>query len=843
MLISTGAVSVFANTTVEEQNTAQSTVTESTEDNAGLTEDKGSSSTDLIEEEKTDFPEDKPYNSNENEGSSDETKSNGTDIQMDEPEKTDGETEPAIAVCSDDSTGVTGFDQDYATYTLTLNGISLKNDESVTVAVWSEKNGQDDLRWNAPSDITSDSATVTIRISDYKSAGKYYVHCYKVTADGKYTFVKGTEFTVETAKHAKVSIVDDSYAVKGKVTLCISGIESPAGIQKVVVPTWSNANQSDIKWYNAELKDDGNYYVTFNIADHKYNWAVYSCHVYVTDHNGFMTFVGCANPDFRFMTNDISSTVSDDGSKLSASFTAERTPYGCKKVVAAVWSNTNGQDDITWNDMRQDKNTMNYSVTIPTSKLKHLGKYNVHFYAVGNDGTMHFVGGVTGNMSVTVSTATLEDAYANVEGKEQTTYTGTVTGLCSPCGISGVRAAVWSEQNGQDDLKWYTLTKKSDGSHTFTLPISNHKGIGQYNCHYYAVTNSGDYVFLSACSNVVINGAGSGTVVSAQKGDADGTFKIRIEGLTSASGISSVSVPVWTDANKQNDIVWYKAEKTSDGAWEITANIAKHSGHVGLYNIHVYATMGNGQLVFGGGTQYQCTVPENTMMFLGSTTDKTRNVAIYNTTAKSVRFAVWSAQGGQDDITWVAAQNDGSGMWSARLNSYNYWNNGTFYIHAYTGNTFLNGVSGEWNGEINRTAAYAAQILNEVGWNLRAAFNWCANLHYELGAGYPESVPAGQLHSAYYANYGFTHRTGHCYVMAATFVSMARVLGYEAYFVEGAVPYRTGGYGAHGWAEIVIGGTTYVFDPDFQYNTGRNGYQITYGASGTWKYVNYARVS
>ena len=35
MLISTGAVSVFANTTVEEQNTAQSTVTESTEDNAG----------------------------------------------------------------------------------------------------------------------------------------------------------------------------------------------------------------------------------------------------------------------------------------------------------------------------------------------------------------------------------------------------------------------------------------------------------------------------------------------------------------------------------------------------------------------------------------------------------------------------------------------------------------------------------------------------------------------------------------------------------------------------------------------------------------------------------------
>ena len=38
------------------------------------------------------------------------------------------------------------------------------------------------------------------------------------------------------------------------------------------------------------------------------------------------------------------------------------------------------------------------------------------------------------------------------------------------------------------------------------------------------------------------------------------------------------------------------------------------------------------------------------------------------------------------------------------------------------------------------------------------------------------------------------------------------------------------------WVEIKINGTTYVFDPDFTNETGRNGYMITYGQSGTWRY-------
>jgi uncharacterized protein YjdB len=133
----------------------------------------------------------------------------------------------------------------------------------------------------------------------------------------------------------------------------------------------------------------------------------------------------------------------------------------------------------------------------------------------------------------------------------------------------------------------------------------------------------------------------------------------------------------------------------------------------------------------------------------------------------------------------------------------------------------------------------ARQKLNQVGWELRNAFNYAASLSYYGGV----PVPAAGQHLEEYAKYGFTYGKGNCYVMAAVFCRMARELGYECYLVEGYVPRRGGGITVHGWTEIVINGKTYVCDPDFTNETKRNGYMITYGTSGTWVYQKYSRVN
>ena len=48
-------------------------------------------------------------------------------------------------------------------------------------------------------------------------------------------------------------------------------------------------------------------------------------------------------------------------------------------------------------------------------------------------------------------------------------------------------------------------------------------------------------------------------------------------------------IPVWSEANGQDDIVWYAAKKGSDGNWTYTVNLKQHNS-VGAYQIHVYGT-------------------------------------------------------------------------------------------------------------------------------------------------------------------------------------------------------------------------------------------------------------
>lgn len=54
---------------------------------------------------------------------------------------------------------------------------------------------------------------------------------------------------------------------------------------------------------------------------------------------------------------------------------------------------------------------------------------------------------------------------------------------------------------------------------------------------------------------------------------------------------------------------------------------------------------------------------------------------------------------------------------------------------------------------------------------------------------------------------------GVCDDYAALFVVMARRLGFDAYWVGGSVKKATGGTTPHAWANILVNGTYYVFDP------------------------------
>jgi len=130
----------------------------------------------------------------------------------------------------------------------------------------------------------------------------------------------------------------------------------------------------------------------------------------------------------------------------------------------------------------------------------------------------------------------------------------------------------------------------------------------------------------------------------------------------------------------------------------------------------------------------------------------------------------------------------------------------------------------------------AAAVLDAVGWDMRKAYEWCVGLDY-YGHGKPDMPENGAPGTRWFANYGFTYHKGNCFVFAATFFEMAKLLGYEPRQVDGQLPLRRGGFGPHSWDEIDIDGVTYVYDPECMWSVGIDAYHIYYGQKGTWRYV------
>ena len=61
-------------------------------------------------------------------------------------------------------------------------------------------------------------------------------------------------------------------------------------------------------------------------------------------------------------------------------------------------------------------------------------------------------------------------------------------------------------------------------------------------------------------------------------------------------------------------------------------------------------------------------------------------------------------------------------------------------------------------------------------------------------------------------------KTGNCHRYAASFAYIATVLGYDARVIVGDISSNHGGMTPHGWTEVKIGKSWYIFDPDMEMN-------------------------
>ena len=280
-----------------------------------------------------------------------------------------------------------------------------------------------------------------------------------------------------------------------------------------------------------------------------------------------------------------------------------------KEVRVPIWSDKNGQDDLTW--YHADKQSDgSYKVHVDTASHKgDAGTYSVHLYYM-LDGKRTYI--TETKATVPQSTETQVTGKLTISNQTSNGFDVVVTNVSGGGKeVKEVRVPIWSDKNGQDDLTWYHADKQSDGSYKVHVDTASHKGdAGTYSVHLYYMLN-GKRTYITETK---------ATVPQATESHVTGKLTINNQTsngfdvvVTNVSGggkeVKEVRVPIWSDKNGQDDLTWYHADKQSDGSYKVHVDTASHKGDAGTYSVHLYYML-NGKRTYI--TETKATVPQVT---------------------------------------------------------------------------------------------------------------------------------------------------------------------------------------------------------------------------------------
>lgn len=593
------------------------------------------------------------------------------------------------------------------------NYVMPQNAECLLAAVWSEENGQDDLTWSS---FTPNNATFeyVCNIAEHGSKGKYQVHVYLRNKDQSMQMLG--ERTFEIAGNTCDSVLIENYdKQKGTCQININGVESPSGIKNVQVAVWSRLDQSDLCWYTANKKSEGFYQVNFSLANHNYNLGQYQIHVYITNNNNI-----CENKSqttLQFQTEHSEVVVSEKQSSIyQARIDDVIVPGGNDAILFAVWSESNGQDDLAWYEISYNSNDHMGECIINLEDYKSFGRYQVHAYARRRTGQMVFLSGTTFDVP--------QPQVKNVE-IEQNQINGSfkiiISGVDCQAGIDTIMVPVWC-QSDQSDLVWYTAKKATDGSYVVDADISQHQyHIGTYQVHVYVNALNG------ISSNVYMTtmdfSYSVGTIT--MKNDTKETnYSLTVEGVVVPAKEKNVLVAVWSENGGQDDLAWYTASAIGNGSYVANIAISNHKT-LGKYYVHIYAETKSGQMIFLGeyknlSISGQAKAAINIISRDENKGEFTVEVQISDSPSgvNKVQVPVWCTSD-QSDLVWYTASKQSETTYTVTVNVGNHnCNLGIYQINAYTvmGNGIFVG-SGSTAYEFNPSNYLG--IKNDVGWGSR----------------------------------------------------------------------------------------------------------------------------
>ena len=598
---------------------------------------------------------------------------------------------------------------------------------STTLTATSAKN----MRYNAKTGAWQFSATANLL------PGKH-VFDHSVDYTGRFTANASAEVDATQGDlSGTISIVNNNPTL-GSFDVVISNVKAPNGVETVSVPIWSEINgQDDIIWYTANRQNNGTYTVNVKASAHKNSTGLYNVHLYYIQKDGQMTGVGGTTTQVFIgktpeqLKPKASFAIENNNAKagtFDAVITNISAPLGVKEVLVPSWSLENGRDDLIWHKATK-QNDGSYRVTIKASEHKgNKGNYRADAYIVDNANNRHYIAEKVVSVDYARPSGVLTIENNNTAAG---TFDAVVRNIVAPTGLKEVLVPSWSLAGGQDDLIWHKASRQADGSYRVTIKAKDHKNsTGKYRADAYIVDDSNKRFYLTEKVVEVTQTRPSASLVIENNNADLGTFDAVIRNIVAPNGVKEVLVPSWSLVNGQDDLVWHKASRQSDGSYRVTIKASEHKNSLGNYRADVYIVDNANQRHYVTETivDVKHNKPVGTISVVNNNKDTgTFDVIISDVYSpkgvRTVQVPIWSEKDGQDDIRWYEATRQANGTYAVNVQATNHKNStGLYNIHLYY---ILNdgsqvGVGGttttlEFRNAKTKTQTYITNVNSEAG--------------------------------------------------------------------------------------------------------------------------------
>jgi len=174
--------------------------------------------------------------------------------------------------------------KDTGTFDVIIKDVySPKGVRTIQVPTWSDKDGQDDIRWYEATRQANGEYKVSVKASDHKnSTGKYHVHLYYIQNDGSRVGAGTTTTEVKFRNLTTNTQTGIKNVNSGAGTFTVTVDQAPQGrrIKNIRVAAWSQAHQENLYWYTT-APSGTHTEVQVSAANHQYQKGNYTTHVYV----------------------------------------------------------------------------------------------------------------------------------------------------------------------------------------------------------------------------------------------------------------------------------------------------------------------------------------------------------------------------------------------------------------------------------------------------------------------------------------------------------------------------------------------------------------------------------